>query len=119
MKTQVTPFLMFEGKAEEAMNLYVSLFPDSRVSSISRYGPGEAGKEGTVRQAVFALAGQSLMCIDIPVKHELAQKLFKIMADVMAALGVFANVRGTIGFETASKVAYKYGYETENIASGQ
>jgi len=45
---QVTPFLMFDGKAEEAMRFYVSLFPDSRVTAISRYGPGEAGKDGTI-----------------------------------------------------------------------
>jgi predicted 3-demethylubiquinone-9 3-methyltransferase (glyoxalase superfamily) len=70
MKTQVTPFLMFDGKAEEAMNFYVSLFPDSRVISISRYGPGASGKEGTVMLAVFALAGQSVMCIDSPAKHD-------------------------------------------------
>ena len=68
-KTSVTPFLMFEGKAEEAMDFYVSLFPEARVVSLSRYGPGEAGPEGTIRQARFAIAGQSVMCIDSPVKH--------------------------------------------------
>ena len=67
--TSVTPFLMFEGNAEEALNFYVSLLPDSRVVSITRYGPGEAGREGTVRQAVFSLAGQRIMCIDSPIKH--------------------------------------------------
>ena len=46
MTTKITPFLMFEGKAEEAMNFYVSLFENSRVTSIKRYGPGEAGAEG-------------------------------------------------------------------------
>ena len=70
MKTQVRPFLMFEGKAEEAMSFYVSLFPDSRVISISRYGAGEAGKEGTVMRAVFSIAGQEIMCIDSPMKHD-------------------------------------------------
>ncbi len=38
MPTQVTPFLMFEGKAEEAMRFYISLFPASQVVSIVRYG---------------------------------------------------------------------------------
>jgi predicted 3-demethylubiquinone-9 3-methyltransferase (glyoxalase superfamily) len=69
MKTQLTPFLMFEGNAEEAMNFYVSCFPESRVVSLRRYGPGEAGKEGTVMVAEFLLAGQSVRCIDSPVKH--------------------------------------------------
>ncbi len=39
MNLRVTPFLMFEGKAEEAMNFYVSLFPDSTIGNIVRYGP--------------------------------------------------------------------------------
>ena len=69
MQVTVQPFLMFDGKAEEAMNFYVSLFPEGRVTDISRYGPGEQGKEGSVKVAKFTLAGQSVMCIDSPVKH--------------------------------------------------
>jgi predicted 3-demethylubiquinone-9 3-methyltransferase (glyoxalase superfamily) len=37
---------MFEGKAEAAMSFYVSLFPESRVTDIVRYGPGSPGAEG-------------------------------------------------------------------------
>ncbi|PKQ05216.1 MAG: VOC family protein [Alphaproteobacteria bacterium HGW-Alphaproteobacteria-11] len=65
----IRPFLMFEGAAEEAMNLYVSLFPGSRIDRINRYGPGEPGPEGTVQLASFTLAGQTVMCIDSPAKH--------------------------------------------------
>lgn len=61
--------LMFEGAAEEAMNFYVSLFPDSRVVEAVHYGPGEAGKEGTIKRADFTLAGQNFVCIDSPVQH--------------------------------------------------
>jgi len=60
---------MFEGNAQEAMNFYISIFPDSRVVSITRYGPGEAGREGSVKRAVFTPAGQTVMCIDSPAKH--------------------------------------------------
>jgi predicted 3-demethylubiquinone-9 3-methyltransferase (glyoxalase superfamily) len=66
---KVTAFLMFDGKAEEAMNFYTSLFKDSAITSISRYGPNEAGTEGTVRHATFSIHGQSFMCIDSSVKH--------------------------------------------------
>lgn len=69
MTTKVTPFLMFQGEAEAAMNFYVSLFKDSRVDNIVRYGAGEAGVEGTVTRADFTLAGQPVICIDSPVKH--------------------------------------------------
>ena len=69
MKPTITTFLMFEGKAEEAMTFYMSLFEDSKVVAIERYGPDGPGKEGSVVHATFTLAGQRLMCIDSPVKH--------------------------------------------------
>lgn len=69
MITTVTPFLMFEGKAEEAMNLYVSAIPDSKVADIKRYGPEGPGAEGSVMIARFALAGLPVFCIDSSVKH--------------------------------------------------
>lgn len=62
-------FLMFEGQAEEAMKLYVSLFENSEIVYIKRYGAGEAGAEGSVMQAAFTLNGVSFMCIDSYVKH--------------------------------------------------
>jgi predicted 3-demethylubiquinone-9 3-methyltransferase (glyoxalase superfamily) len=68
MATTAT-FLMFEGKAEEAMTFYVSLFEDAGVTSIKRYGPGENGPEGSVMMASFTLNGQDFMCIDSPAKH--------------------------------------------------
>jgi predicted 3-demethylubiquinone-9 3-methyltransferase (glyoxalase superfamily) len=66
---ELTTFLMFEGRAEEAMNCYVALFPDSRIVSIERYGAGEPGAAGTVKRAVFELNSTRLMCIDSPVQH--------------------------------------------------
>ncbi|MFJ4920338.1 VOC family protein [Streptomyces sp. NPDC088725] len=67
---KITTFLMFEGRAEEAMTFYVSLFADAEVIDITRYGADEPGAEGTVRHATFALAGQRYMCIDSPAKHD-------------------------------------------------
>lgn len=60
---------MFEGRAEEAMNFYVSLFPDGKVTNIVRYGSGEPGSEGSIKVADFTLSGQSVRCIDSPMKH--------------------------------------------------
>lgn len=68
---KVTPFLMFQdGKAEEAMNFYISLVQNSEIKSIVRYGANEAGEEGTVMQAIFSIKGQEFMCIDSNVKHQ-------------------------------------------------
>jgi predicted 3-demethylubiquinone-9 3-methyltransferase (glyoxalase superfamily) len=66
---QITTFLMFTGKAEEAMNFYISLFEGSKIVRITRYGPNQMGREGSVQHAVFALNGQEFMCIDSPVPH--------------------------------------------------
>jgi predicted 3-demethylubiquinone-9 3-methyltransferase (glyoxalase superfamily) len=46
MPHRVRPFLMLQGKAEEAMKLYVSLFADGAILDIVRYGPGQAGRRG-------------------------------------------------------------------------
>lgn len=67
---KVTPFLMFEGNAEEAMRFYAGLIEDSKIVSITRYGSGEVGQEGSVKQAVFSLKGREFMCIDSHIKHE-------------------------------------------------
>ncbi|SFL59753.1 Glyoxalase superfamily enzyme, possibly 3-demethylubiquinone-9 3-methyltransferase [Paenibacillus sp. 1_12] len=69
MMTQITTFLMFEGKAEEAMNFYTSIFEKSEITSISRYGANESGTEGKVIHATFTLNGQEFMCIDSSVQH--------------------------------------------------
>lgn len=66
----VTPFLMFQGNAEEAMNHYISIIEDSEIISITRYGPDQPGAEGSVMHAAFSLKGQTFMCIDSNVKHE-------------------------------------------------
>src|SRR5690242_13766998 len=66
---KITPFFMFEGKAEEAMHFYMSLFGNSSVINISYYGAGEPGREGTVKHALFTLNGQHFMCIDSSIKH--------------------------------------------------
>jgi predicted 3-demethylubiquinone-9 3-methyltransferase (glyoxalase superfamily) len=60
---------MFDGKAEEAMNFYTSLFDQSEIISIQRYGANEAGAEGTVLEAAFSLDGQVFRCIDSNIKH--------------------------------------------------
>lgn len=61
---QITTFLMFFGQAEEAIQLYTSLFANSTIVNISRFGAGEEGPEGKVRHATFSLNGQQFMCID-------------------------------------------------------
>lgn len=69
MANKITPFLMFEGSAEEAMQFYVALFRGSKIGQVVRYGPGGPGAEGSIQIADFTLAGQNVICIDSPIKH--------------------------------------------------
>lgn len=69
MPNGVVTQLMFEGTAEAAMTLYVSLFNGS-VTAVQKYGPGEHGKEGSVKRAEFTLGGHRLACIDSPIPHQ-------------------------------------------------
>jgi predicted 3-demethylubiquinone-9 3-methyltransferase (glyoxalase superfamily) len=70
MPHQVTPFLMFDGVAENAMNFFPSLSYDWEILEIERHGPGEPPGEGAVKRAILSLSGQKLICIDSPVDHD-------------------------------------------------
>jgi predicted 3-demethylubiquinone-9 3-methyltransferase (glyoxalase superfamily) len=61
---KITPFLWFDGKAEEAMNFYVSIFKDSKVGRVTHYGEGGPGPKGTVMSATFQLEGQEFMALN-------------------------------------------------------
>jgi uncharacterized protein YndB with AHSA1/START domain/uncharacterized glyoxalase superfamily protein PhnB len=67
--TDATPFLMFEGRAEEALDFYVATIPDSRIEHIDRYGAGEPGPEGSVRMARAVVAGLPILANDSFVHH--------------------------------------------------
>jgi predicted 3-demethylubiquinone-9 3-methyltransferase (glyoxalase superfamily) len=69
MTTKVTTFLMLEGRAEEAMKFYESLFDGSEIGSIERWGADGPGAEGTLQRATLQLAGQTLIFFDSPVEH--------------------------------------------------
>lgn len=70
MSQRVRPFLMFEGKAEEAMRFYVSLFPDAEILDIERWKAGEPGAEGAFKLGRCAVGGQTLVCFDSPTPHD-------------------------------------------------
>ncbi len=70
LKTTVTPFLMFEGKAGAAIDFYKTVFNDTEIVSMTKYAAGENGKEGSVKLATISIAGQEIKCIDSPIKHD-------------------------------------------------
>jgi predicted 3-demethylubiquinone-9 3-methyltransferase (glyoxalase superfamily) len=61
---RITPFLWFNGQAEEAMNFYVSIFKNSKVGKVTRYGEAGPGPKGTVMTATFELDGQAFIALN-------------------------------------------------------
>jgi predicted 3-demethylubiquinone-9 3-methyltransferase (glyoxalase superfamily) len=61
---KITPFLWFNDQAEEAMNFYVSIFRNSKVGRVSRYGDAGPGKSGSVMSATFQLEGQEFHALN-------------------------------------------------------
>jgi predicted 3-demethylubiquinone-9 3-methyltransferase (glyoxalase superfamily) len=61
---KITPFLWFDKEAEEATNFYVSIFKDSKITDIRRYGSAGPGAPGSVMTVSFELEGQSFMALN-------------------------------------------------------
>jgi predicted 3-demethylubiquinone-9 3-methyltransferase (glyoxalase superfamily) len=61
---KITPFLWFDNQAEEAANFYVSLFKNSKIGSIRRYGDAGPGPKGSVMSVIFQLEGQEFFALN-------------------------------------------------------
>ncbi len=61
---RITPFLWFNMNAEEAINFYVSIFENSKIVNVTRYGEGGPAPVGTVMSAEFQLDGQDFMALN-------------------------------------------------------
>jgi predicted 3-demethylubiquinone-9 3-methyltransferase (glyoxalase superfamily) len=61
---KITPFLWFDNQAEEAMNYYVSIFKNSKILNVTRYGEAGPGPKGTVMTATFELNGQEFTALN-------------------------------------------------------
>ncbi len=61
---RITPFLWFDTQAEEAMNFYTSIFKNSKVGRVTRFGDAGPGPKGAVMSATFELEGQQFMALN-------------------------------------------------------
>lgn len=61
---KITPFLWFDDQAEEAANFYVSIFKNSKIQSMSRYGDAGPGPKGQVMVVAFELEGQGFTALN-------------------------------------------------------
>jgi predicted 3-demethylubiquinone-9 3-methyltransferase (glyoxalase superfamily) len=60
----ITPCLWFDGKAEEAANFYISVFRNSRIMSVARYGDAGPGPKGAAMIVNFQLEGQDFLALN-------------------------------------------------------
>jgi predicted 3-demethylubiquinone-9 3-methyltransferase (glyoxalase superfamily) len=63
-KQKITTYLWFDNNAEEAMNFYTSIFKNSKILNVVRYGEAGPGPKGTVMNGVFELEGQQFMALN-------------------------------------------------------
>src|SRR6184192_4096132 len=61
---KITPFLWFDNQAEEAANFYVSIFKNSKIVNVSRYGEAGPGPKGSAMTVVFQLDGQEFIALN-------------------------------------------------------
>jgi predicted 3-demethylubiquinone-9 3-methyltransferase (glyoxalase superfamily) len=61
---KITPFLWFDDKAEEAVHFYTSIFKNFNIGSVTRYGEGGPGPNGTEMSATFQLDGQEFIALN-------------------------------------------------------
>ncbi len=61
---KITPFLWFDGKVEEAIHFYTSIFKNAKILNIARYNEGSPGAPGTVLSATFELEGQTFIALN-------------------------------------------------------
>ncbi len=61
---KITPCLWFDGKAEEAMNFYMSIFKNGKTVNVMRYGEAGPGPKGSVLAVTFELEGQEFIALN-------------------------------------------------------
>ena len=61
---KITPFLWYDNNAEEAVSLYISVFKNSKITDITRYGDAGPGPKGSVMTIAFQLEGQDFIALN-------------------------------------------------------
>ena len=94
---KITTFLMFNDQAEEAINLYTSLFEDSEILTMVKYDEDGPGTPGTVQHSIFTLNGQVFMAIDAHNREEIhmirSMSLYVTVKDAMEMERLFSGLK--------------------------
>ena len=96
----VTPFITFQGRAQEALDLYVEAFPAAKVTDKIVVGEDEEGIEGTITQAILHLGDSTIRVMDVPTRPGF---------HFSSAMSLFVEVNYAGTIDTVSEVLAKGG----------
>ena len=86
----ITPFLWFDTQAEEAARFYVSIFEDSKIVGVARYGEAGPGPSGSVMTVTFELAGQQFIALNAGPRFKFTEAIsFSVACKTQAELDAF------------------------------
>ena len=87
---KISPFLWFNGNAEEAANFYVSIFKNSKITAISRYGEAGPGPKGSVMVVNFQLDGETFMALNGGPQFTFSEAIsFVVKCETQAEIDMF------------------------------
>ena len=97
---KITPFLWFDTEGEEAAKLYTSVFPNSRILDVTRYGAAAPRPEGTVMTVSFELDGQRLVALNGGPNYTFTEAVsFQIDCETQEEVDMFWNTLSEGGEE--------------------
>lgn len=116
----ITPFLWFESQAEEAANLYVSIFPGSRIKQVTRYGEEGPGPKGTVMTVAFELDGQEFVALNGGPQFSFTQAIsFVVNCETQAEVDAFWDKLSAGGKQVqCGWVTDRYGVPWQIVPTG-
>jgi predicted 3-demethylubiquinone-9 3-methyltransferase (glyoxalase superfamily) len=92
MMQKITPFLWFDGKAEEAMKLYTSVFKNSKITKIDYWGKGSPFPEGQVMTGIFELDRQQFYAFDAGPQFKFTEAIsFFVHCETQQEIDHFSN----------------------------
>ena len=118
---KITPMLWFDNNAEEAVNLYTSVFKDAKLGRMARYGKGGPGPEGAVMTAEFELFGQKFVALNAGPMFKFNEAIsFVVNCDTQEEVDYYWTKLGEGGDEKAQMCGWlkdKYGVSWQVVPS--
>jgi len=98
MSKKITPFLWFDTHAEEAATVYTSIFKNSRITDVSRYGAAGPGPAGTAMTVSFELDGQEFTALNGGPQYTFTEAIsFSVSCESQAEVDMFWEALGEGG----------------------